>query len=74
MSCLVHWAFKFMVEEKWVEKFKEIYKQKTGQELTDQEALDCLNKLITLTRAIYRPIPRSDERELERLGPKNESE
>ena len=57
--------------EKWVEKLKKLHKQKTGLEISDQTALEHFTKLITLTRAVYRPVPCSDKEEMRRLTPKN---
>jgi hypothetical protein len=47
-----------MVEkEKYIQKFKELHKLKTGNDLTDQEALSHFENLIALTQATYQLIP-----------------
>jgi len=42
-----------MTTEKLVQKYKEIYKSKTGQEISDEDALDQAIKLVTLVKAIH---------------------
>jgi hypothetical protein len=44
-------------KEKYISKFKKLYKEKNGSEISDTDALECFEKLITLILAIYRPIP-----------------
>lgn len=41
-------------------KFKEIYKKKTGKDISDQDALESATKLINLVKAVYRPMTRDD--------------
>jgi len=45
-----------MISEKHLKEYKEIYKKKTGKDLSDQEALEQAIKLITLVKAVYQPI------------------
>lgn len=47
-----------MISEKALKEFKEIYKKKTGKDISDQDALESATKLITLVKAVYRPIPK----------------
>lgn len=47
-----------MISEKALKEFKEIYKKKTGKDLSDQDALESATKLMTLVSAVYRPIPK----------------
>lgn len=47
-----------MNKQKYVERFREIYKRDTGKEISDLEALGHFEKLITLVRAVYRPLPK----------------
>ena len=61
-------------KEKALKKFIDLYQQKKGIILGNQEALEHLEMLITLTRATYRPVPCSYEKELERLTPKHDNE
>ena len=44
-----------------IREFKEIYKKDTGKELSNQEALDMATNLLTLFKAIYRPIPKEED-------------
>ena len=46
------------ISEKYLERFKAIHKKKTGKDISDQDALASFTKLITLVKAIYRPIPK----------------
>ena len=41
-----------------LKEFKEIYKRRTGKDISDQDALGSAIKLITLVKATYRPIPK----------------
>ena len=43
---------------KYIERYKEIFKRKTGREISDLEALEQFEKLTTLVEAVYKPIPR----------------
>jgi hypothetical protein len=42
----------------YIRRFKEIYKIKTGKEVTDQEAFDLFEKLTTLVSVVYQSIPK----------------
>ena len=48
-----------MISKEAVGKYKRLYKEKFGKDLSDQEALEQATKLINLFRVIYRPIPKS---------------
>jgi hypothetical protein len=41
-----------MTNDELVKRYKAVYKQKTGQELTDEEAFEQAIKLVTLVKAI----------------------
>ncbi len=41
-----------MTNDELVKKYKAVYKQKTGQELRDEEAFEQAMKLVTLVKAI----------------------
>ena len=43
-------------KQSYIEKFKELYKAKNGQEISDADALAHFEHLITLVSAIYKPI------------------
>ncbi|EKE21323.1 MAG: hypothetical protein ACD_7C00280G0003 [uncultured bacterium] len=49
-----------MLEKDSVEKFQEIYKQETGNEIAYQEALIMAEQIIELVRLVYHPIKRTD--------------
>lgn len=44
---------------KYIQRFKEIYKSKTGQDLDDALALEYFENLIALVSNIYVPLPRT---------------
>ena len=52
------------LKAKYVQRFKEIHKQQTGQDLSDEEALGYFEDLIALVKAVYRPIPVSEARKM----------
>jgi hypothetical protein len=49
-----------MTTEKLVQSYKELYRKKFDKDLSDEEALDQAMKLITLVKAIYKPITKED--------------
>ena len=49
-----------MISQEELEKFKAIYKKKSGIDLSDQDALEKATKLLTLVRAVYRPITKEE--------------
>jgi len=53
------------VSKETLEKFKAIYKKKTGKDISGQDALESATKLITLVDLIYRPIKKEDLEMLE---------
>ncbi|RJQ35799.1 hypothetical protein C4568_00210 [Candidatus Parcubacteria bacterium] len=50
-----------MISQKYLDRYKEIYRKKHGKDLSDQEALEQATKLITLVKVIYRPLQKSKE-------------
>jgi hypothetical protein len=52
-----------MISDQALQEFKTIWREETGQEMTDKEALDAAVALLSLFDVIYRPIPKewSDE-------------
>ena len=52
-----------MISDQALQEFKMIWKDETGQDMTDKEALDAAVALLHLFDVIYRPIPKawSDE-------------
>jgi len=64
-----------MISKEALEKFKAIYRKKTGKDISDQDALESATKLLTLVDLIYRPIKKEDlemleERKLDWIGQK----
>ena len=45
----------FRLKNEFIQRFKELYKNKTGQKIDDSEASQHLEKLVNLIRAIYKP-------------------
>jgi hypothetical protein len=52
-----------MISDQALQEFKMIWREETGQEISDKEALDAAVALLGVFDAIYRPIPKewSDE-------------
>ena len=50
-----------------VEEFKEIYKDKSAKELSDQEAYDMAINLLRAFEAVYRPIPKDKGKEFKKF-------
>lgn len=50
---------KTMISDQALQEFKMIWKDETGQDMTDKEALDAAVALLHLFDMIYRPIPKS---------------
>lgn len=54
-----------MVSEKELEKFKTIYKNRFGVELSNSDALEKAIKLLSLMKLIYRPMTEQEYKILE---------
>lgn len=48
------------ITEKDVAKFKELYKKETGEDISDEEALDSVTSLVEMIKLIYKPIKKSE--------------
>lgn len=59
-----------MTHTEYIEEFKAIYKRKTGQDISSEDALESATKLLTLVKAVYRPIPKEWLEEYEKNNPK----
>ena len=59
-----------MISEQALQEFKMIWKDETGQDMTDKEALDAAVALLHLFDVIYRPITRA---QAEKYGNDNET-
>jgi competence transcription factor ComK len=42
----------------YIRRYKKIHREKTGVDLSNQEAIDLFEKLTTLVSVIYRSIPK----------------
>jgi len=62
-----------MISEKALQEFKAIYKKKTGNDISDQDALESATKLLTLVNAVYRPIKKEWLEEYEKKNQKPEN-
>jgi hypothetical protein len=49
-------CFYFMEKVEYIKRIKELYRRKSGGELSDEESLEILTKLVQLVRSIYAPI------------------
>jgi hypothetical protein len=47
-----------MISDQALQEFKMIWRQETGQEISEKEALDAAVALLHLFDVIYRPIPK----------------
>ena len=61
-----------MLSKKAVDEFKQLYKKHYGEELNDFVASEAANRLIRMMDLVYKPIPKSQEEEYNRI--KNEQE
>jgi hypothetical protein len=55
-----------MISKEELEKFKAIYRKKFGKDISDEEALRQAVSLITLVKAVYKPIERGGPEEIGR--------
>ena len=54
-----------MISKEALEKFKTIYREKFGKEISDKDALESATKLLTLVDLIYKPMTKKDFEMLE---------
>ena len=45
-----------MISQEALEKYKTIYRNKFGKDISDQDALEQAIKLLTLVKAVYKPM------------------
>lgn len=62
-----------MLSKKAIEEFKKLYKEHYGEELNDFVASEAANRLIRLVDVVYRPIPKSQEEEYNRIKKEQEA-
>ena len=46
---------------KYVQRFRDTYKEETGKDLSDDEALEYFDEFVALVKAGYKPIPKDQE-------------
>ncbi len=55
-----------MISKESLEKFEDIYMKRFGKNLSNQAALESATSLLTLMKAIYRPMTREDYEKLQK--------
>ncbi len=55
-----------MTSKEYLEKYKALYRKKTGKDISDKDALDGATKLIRLVKAIYKPMTQEESDMLEK--------
>jgi len=56
-----------MLSKKAIDEFKKLYKEHYGEELNDFVASEAANRLIRMMDLAYKPIPKSQEEEYNRI-------
>ena len=62
-----------MLSKEAVEQFKKLYKEHYGEELNDFVASEAANRLIRMMDLVYKPIPKSQEEEYNRIKKEQEA-
>ncbi len=57
-----------MISKEQLEKYKDIYRKRFGEDISDKEALDQAIKLLTLVRAICEPKTKDEFERLKKLS------
>jgi hypothetical protein len=52
------------LKQKYIQKFKKVYLEKEGINLSDSEALEKFSKLVILVKNVYQPVEKSQKIEL----------
>lgn len=50
-----------MLSKESIEKYKAIYKEEFGEELSDENAMEQATRLLNLARVVYQPMPKAWE-------------
>lgn len=50
------------ISDEKIEEYRELYKKHFGEEISKEEALEQLTKLVNMVKLIYRPIKKSDSK------------
>lgn len=56
-----------------IEKFKKLYKEHYGEELNDFVAYEAANRLVQMIKLVYKPIPKSQEEQYNKIKKEQES-
>ena len=59
--------------EKDINEFKKLYKDHYGEDINDFVAYEAANHLVNMIRAVYKPIPKSQEEQYNKIKEKHES-
>ena len=57
-GCWIKYKFMSLITKEALEEYKKIYKNKTGEDLSDQEALESATKLLNIIQLVYKPTPK----------------
>lgn len=49
-----------MISKEQLEKYKDIYRKRFGEDISDQEALEQATKLLNLIKIIYKPMTKEE--------------
>ncbi len=55
-----------MISKEALEEYKKIYRKEFGKEISDKDALEQAISLLTMVKAIYRPITKDDYDKLQK--------
>ncbi|MCX6761121.1 MAG: hypothetical protein NTZ84_03415 [Candidatus Nealsonbacteria bacterium] len=62
-----------MISQEAMQKFKELWKKKKGEDISDEFAADEFRNLLTLFNAIYRPVKKEWLDEFPEITPNQKS-
>jgi hypothetical protein len=49
-----------MITESDAKKFQALYEKETGEEISLEDALECVESLVSMVRLIYKPIKKAE--------------
>ncbi len=58
---------KITISKQAIQEFKEIYKKESGKEISDNDAYDMAMNLLLAFKAVYKPIPKDQEKEFKKI-------
>lgn len=61
-----------MLPKEAVEEFKELYKEKYGEELNDFVATEAANRLVRMVELVYKPIPKDWKEQHDKINAEQE--